>query len=180
MSAESEMIEAEALGLDRMHGRELYLVTLDRFDQWSSVQPGFDFFTTLIATDARELPNGEILEVAEQMVRRHCGYVSTWGPDCERVHDVYDKALLLAEYGPNKLAASDRAFLMSTWHDKEPLDEALWFALHAFPTDAGDGFDYEGSGVPPLVAVTTSADWAGQIRRRLQNQDAFAADILAP
>jgi hypothetical protein len=174
------MIEAESLGRDRVHGRELFLVTLDRLGQWANVEPRFDFFTTLIATDARKLRDDEILGVAEQMVRQHCGYVCTWGPDCERVHDVYDKALLLAEYGPNKLPSSDRAFLMSTWHDKEPLDDALWFALHAFPTDAGDGFDYQGSGVPPFVAVTTSADWAGQIRRRLQNQEAFAADILAP
>ena len=172
-------IAVDPLGKERVHDRDMYLVTIDRLGEWPEVRPRFDFVTTLIALDARELADAEILDVADQMIRAHCGYVSAWGPDCERVHDLYDDARLLAELGPEKLLPEELLFLMTTSHADETLHEALWYALHALPTDRSKGFNYEGAGMPPFVAVTTSPDWAHQIRRRLLDRGTFAAEILS-
>lgn len=89
-------IAVEPLGKERVHDRDMYLVTIDRLGEWPEVRPRFDFFTTLIALDARELADAEILDVADQMIRAHCGYVSARGPDCERVGS---EAQLTIKYG---------------------------------------------------------------------------------
>lgn len=48
-----------------------------------------------------------------------------WGKDCEAWHDCVDWANLeVFNYGD----IPDERFILTTWHDKEPLSEVLWFA----------------------------------------------------
>ena len=50
-------------------------------------------------------------------------YICAWGPDCEQVEESFDYSSFLPEYG-QELA------LMTTAHQDEPIEEALWFAFH--------------------------------------------------
>ena len=63
--------------------------------------------------------------VTECLVQSGCLYAVAWGVDCEEWHDSVDAANLREfDYGD----IPDDRFVMTTWHSKEPLSEALWFA----------------------------------------------------
>lgn len=64
-------------------------------------------------------------EVAAWMVGSGCLYFIAWGIACEEWHDAVDWAVLEAfDFGE----IPDERFVMTSWHDKESLPEALWFA----------------------------------------------------
>ena len=64
-------------------------------------------------------------EVSSWLVKTGCLYFIAWGVACEGWHDTVDWAVLeVFEFGK----VPDDKFIMTTWHDKEPLSEALWFA----------------------------------------------------
>lgn len=52
-------------------------------------------------------------------------YVVAWGQSCEDWHDSVDWANLKAFDCGN---VPDKDFVMTTWHNDEPLSEAFWFA----------------------------------------------------
>jgi hypothetical protein len=63
--------------------------------------------------------------VTEWLVKSGCLYAVAWGVDCEAWHDSFDDANLREfDYGD----IPDDRFVMTTWHSKEPLSEAFWFA----------------------------------------------------
>jgi hypothetical protein len=63
--------------------------------------------------------------IAEWLVQSGCLYAVAWGQDCSEWHDSIDVANLREfDYGD---IPEDR-FVMTTWHENEPLQEALWFA----------------------------------------------------
>ena len=67
-------------------------------------------------------------EVASWVVESGCLYFIAWGIACEAWHDTVDWTNLEAfDFGD----IPDDRFVMTTWHDKEPLSEALWFAGNA-------------------------------------------------
>jgi hypothetical protein len=64
-------------------------------------------------------------QIAKWLVKDGCLYAVTWGVECEAWHDAVDWAVLEEfEFGD----IPDDRFVMTTWHAKEPLSEALWFA----------------------------------------------------
>jgi hypothetical protein len=65
--------------------------------------------------------------VSKWLVASGCLFMCAWGPDCSSWDDSVDYANMEAfSYGD---IPQDR-FVMTTWHDDEPLDEAVWFAKH--------------------------------------------------
>ena len=65
--------------------------------------------------------------ISKWLVAAGCLYMCAWGPDCSSWDDSVDYANLEAfSYGD---IPEDR-FVMTTWHDEEPLEEALWFAKY--------------------------------------------------
>ena len=64
-------------------------------------------------------------EVATWLVEGGCLYFVAWGESCEAWHDSVDWAVLERfDFGD----IPDDRFVMTTWHENEPLSEALWFA----------------------------------------------------
>ena len=64
-------------------------------------------------------------KIATWLAASGCLYFIAWGTDCEAWHDSVDGANLEAfDYGE----IPDDRFILTTWHDKEPLSEVLWFA----------------------------------------------------
>jgi hypothetical protein len=63
--------------------------------------------------------------ITDWLVESGCLYAVAWGRDCEKWHDSVDGANLREfDYGD---IPEDR-FVMTTWHEDEPLKEAFWFA----------------------------------------------------
>jgi hypothetical protein len=65
--------------------------------------------------------------VSDWLVSNGCLYMVAWGNECSLWDDSVDLANLAAfDYED----VPDDDFVMTTWHEKEPLSEALWFAAH--------------------------------------------------
>jgi len=64
-------------------------------------------------------------EVCSWLIESGCLYFIAWGVACEAWHDTVDWTVLEAfDFGE----IPDDRFVMTTWHDNEPLSDALWFA----------------------------------------------------
>jgi hypothetical protein len=84
----------ELIGTD-IHERTLYLSALSRLTEWpdylSEPDPHFVLF---LALDARNVSSAALAAFAQKTYRQGLAYLCAWGPDCERVHDVFGSTLL--------------------------------------------------------------------------------------
>lgn len=106
-------------------------------------------------------------EVVEHLFGSGVIYACTWGPDCMRVHDLFDE--IHAGDG-----SSEPGFdLMTTWHDDEPLEEALWFFLNsAIPPD------FEPEETAYVAVAVGNREWAQTIDDAFANVNDFNKRIL--
>jgi hypothetical protein len=65
--------------------------------------------------------------VSEWLVRSGCRYMMAWGRKCSEWNDSVDYAGIDV-FGVD---APDDDFVMTTWHNDEPLSEVFWFSEHA-------------------------------------------------
>jgi hypothetical protein len=83
-------------------------------------------FMLLLAMDASSLKDEEISASARILLSRGLAGFSVWGPDCSRVHDLFD-----LERDPGE---TDETVVVTTWHADEPITEAVcYFDLCAYP-----------------------------------------------
>ena len=65
--------------------------------------------------------------VSDWLVKSGCRFMMAWGLNCSSWDDSVDHAnLRMFGYGD----IPDEDFVMTTWHEDEPLEETLWFAAH--------------------------------------------------
>src|SRR6185503_1791190 len=85
-------------------------------------------FACFVACDATGVDASVLKKFAESLLDAGCVYFSVWGPDCERVHDIFDSACI-----------QDSHVIMTTWHDDESLDDAQWFfVVNTIPDERYD------------------------------------------
>ena len=77
-------------------------------------------------------------EIANWLYSSGCRYASTWGVDCSIWHDAMDWAEIAV--WPNDVP--DNKFMMTTWHEDEPLDEMFWFIGNAARTYDDKALDH--------------------------------------
>src|SRR6266567_7265339 len=145
------------IGRSETCDRELFSLALRDFPSIpASISLPSCHFVALLAADATGIDVTTLADFSRQLLRVGCIYFCAWGPDCERVHDVFDEACCEIE-----------PVIMTTWHSEDSLDEALWyFVSSAFPDD-GYG-DTTRSG---LAISIGRPDWDQQICRRLADLD---------
>jgi hypothetical protein len=71
--------------------------------------------------------------VSDWLVASGCLYMLAWGENCTSWDDSVDYANM-RQFPFDEIP--DEHFVLTTWHDKEPLDEVLWFA--GFGAQHGD------------------------------------------
>jgi hypothetical protein len=150
--------------------RPIYLLNVPKFDDLvNAFETNGEYFGLFVVSDSSRVSIDSISDVAESALRSGLVYLCAWGPDCERVHDIFDEVIV--GENPNE---TEKSVIMTSWHAKDSLDEALWFFLHtAFPAD-----DYIDETKVEIVAVVGNEEWADQIRKRLLDQAAFNEEIL--
>ena len=118
------------VGRDESKGRSLFVMDLIRPDDMPELLavPG-PYFVCLLAWDARQASVAQISHVVERLQRSGCVDICCWGPDCERVHDVFDEVELGVSL-EQEVEDEDGPICMSTWHSYEPLSDAIWFTLN--------------------------------------------------
>jgi hypothetical protein len=117
------------------------------------------YFGLLIAMDASGIKKQEILEAGAILAEKGLAYLCAWGPDCERVHDLFDAAV---EKKNGELTGDD--VVMTTWHVNETLIEAMWFFLHgAFPTQF-----FQANCLCWIIAPIRNSRWEQEVRSKIR------------
>jgi hypothetical protein len=155
---------------DEGPGRQLVLVEADSVADLD-VLPALpsEHFVCLVVWDAPSEAD-VILTFARTIIAAGAVYVCTFGDGSERVHDAVDDVIV--ESG--RETDADHV-IMTTWHARETLDDALWFALFtSFPAAA-----YEATCRATVVVAIDARRYADQLRRNLADPEAFSERILA-
>lgn len=142
--------------------RQIFLLTLD------TIQATFAWqerkgkqFACVCAMDARLLPDEQISAFCSQLIGLGCAYFCSWGPDCERVHDIMDR-----EVTGNNPPETDLGCLMTTWHAEESLAEAVDYFLTCTIPDE----EYSPRGCAHGLAIAIgSGGWATEIERHIRS-----------
>lgn len=130
-------------------------------------------FRLLVAADVTGVSTEMLSEFAHAALKRGMVYFCAWGPDCERFHDVVDEVVVGAEIGERLFDGKNQSdTVMTTWHDDEPLAEALhFFANLTCPTT---GFEQNSNF---WIAISlNNAEWAAEIQRYLEGASLPSGD----
>ncbi|MCD4687595.1 MAG: hypothetical protein K8S97_16835 [Anaerolineae bacterium] len=110
-------------------------------------------FVCLLCSDARGVPDRMIIDAATTLLDRGLVYLCAWGPDCERVRNLFETAALVW---------NSRVAVL-TVHFYDDLDDVFGYFLDvAYPAMA-----YTASCQTGLVLSIGTLDWTEYIRQRL-------------
>jgi len=130
---------------------------IDSIEQLSDCLPRRSkYFTLLLAWDAPETEQEKLMEMFQPFVDRGLAYFCAWGSRCSEVHDAVDLCAVKKEQA---IGPADYQ-LMTTWHDDEPLEEALWFFnMCAIPAEVHVLSDFE-----RFAVVVGDGGWEREMR----------------
>jgi hypothetical protein len=134
--------------------RVLYLAHVADLAEWPdflAADGALPVNALFLATE--DAPKQEhVVALAEQLVRRGLFWVSTWGAECERIHDLFDEVDVTVDVELQEQGFDVDTVVISTWHNKDSLEEALeFFWTAAFP-DEGKTYG------PTFVALAVGSE----------------------
>jgi hypothetical protein len=124
-------------------------------------------FGLFVALNANEIADDKILQSAKKLLSIGLACLCTWGPDCERVHDLFD----VAARGINSELSGDDV-IMTTWHSRESLEDALWFFVHAAIVTG----KFEKTCKDWIIAPIANPEWEQLIRNKFAQINTIAED----
>ena len=127
-------------------------------------------FAALCALDAENEDDETLEAFVSRLLSATCYYVCAWGSECERVHDMVDLVWIRENPESAKLpvGAWDDAYVTTTQHDDEALNDALWFAI--FNTHSAEHH------LATVLAVA-SPQHAEHVERRLADTEQLSRDV---
>jgi len=164
-------VRMERFGVGGSPGRNLLLLELDAFEALPTVEIPSPHFVFLVVADASNVDAADIGTFAEDVLANGAVSILTSGPDCERVHDIFDETIV-GTTDPEPAFSID---IMTTWHADKPMSDALWQFL--FCAVVGDEFEETcRSGV---AIVVSSPSKANDVRIALRDPEDFYQRVLA-
>lgn len=100
--------------------RSVHLGTLRRPYAFASPARG-EYALLLVVEATAEIDPDEQSRLSEQFVRTGCRYAVCVGPDSSSWDDSIDMVGVMDE-----IEGRSAPFVMTTWRDREPLDQAVW------------------------------------------------------
>jgi hypothetical protein len=126
--------------------------------------PNFGLF---VAMNAVHVTDESILKGAKKLLSKGLACVCAWGPDCKRVHDLFDVA---AREINDELSGDD--VIMTTWHDDESIEEALWHFIHSeYVTEK-----FEKTCKDWIIAPISNSEWEHLIRSKTARINSMTGD----
>ena len=123
-------------------------------------------FVCLLVWDAENASGETLAQVAEWLLDQGAVYVCCWGKDCERVHDAFDSVIISRNPDCDPL-------VRTTWHSKEPLAEAIYFALYtAWPDE-----EYASDCRSVLAVCIGNSELAGTVRAAFADPCGFRSGL---
>lgn len=174
----------ERLGHSSILERELYLLELADPDQLpENLNLGSARFACLVAWDARGVGWERVSNFVNRLMDQGLVYICAWGPDCARVHDIFEEEEVVRQLDKEELEGvklsteqdkEHEGIYMSTWHDKEPLSETIEFVLSFTQPDEA----YAAGCDSTLAIVIGSAEWAAEVREAFKDPKGFSERVL--
>lgn len=152
--------------LPDMPAKTIYLTACNSIsDLRNQIEPVSKYFGLLLAMDAREMDVSTIFDVGTQLLARGLVYLCAWGPDCQRVHDIFDEAIVERELEGKASPEISNGTVMTTWHSKETFKGALSFFVHsAFATES-----YEHECKQWVIATIGNSEWEQEVRMSISS-----------
>jgi hypothetical protein len=125
-------------------------------------------FRLFVAADIHATTVDAVSAFARAALEKGMVYLCGWGPNCERFHDIVDEVILEDDLGAKRFVGpDDSAFVITTWHANDNLDEALdFFARLAHPPGSFEpGSDHW------LAISVGNSEWATLIRQILSHAE---------
>lgn len=131
------------------------------------------YFSLGLFVDSSRFRNEEVHAFARECFTKGLSYLVAWGPDCERVHDLFDDELIDKRgndrYVPAGSSSDD--VVITTWHANEPLAKALFYFVYcAYPTEV-----FEREWKHRMLLVIGNENWA---RKAVRYMKAVAASAV--
>jgi hypothetical protein len=127
-------------------------------------------FRLFVAANITDVSTQVVSDFALAALKSGMVYFCSWGPECERFHDIVDEVLVEGRIGEQKFAGPNSIdVIMTTWHAEDSLEDAIdFFATCAVPTEgfAADS-DFR------LVICVANQQWAAQADKSLQSAQFF-------
>ncbi len=127
------MTALEPLDKDKSD-RMFYVADLKRLGDWpTQMHLTSRHFVLFLACDAAKIDEDALSRFAETALDQGLAYVCAWGSGCESVHDTFDWAHVMRKLD----MPDDEGVVMTTWHEKDSIEEALRFFFDlAYPDKA--------------------------------------------
>jgi hypothetical protein len=149
--------------------RQLYLAQLTRLEDWpTQLEEPARPFVVFTAVDAKPLTDDELLQFARKLLDQGCVYACSWGQEALRVENAFDFASVDAQLAGQPYVAEDDV-VMTTSHEDESLDDALWFAVFTA---------YLAHEEVTAVLAISERTWADEIESRLADVEQWSARLL--
>jgi hypothetical protein len=139
---------------------------LDDVSTWSAdlsavVKP----FVVMTAFDMKGLDDATLVAFTGRLLADDCRYACCWGHGCGRLEYAFDRVIV-----DQGLDRADEP-VMTTAHEDESLDEALWFATQvAWVPGLQDHSQH--------VLVLAAPEYVDHVTMRLANIDKLIADVV--
>jgi hypothetical protein len=145
--------------------RDLYLAVAEDIRLWPDEIERPRSFIVVTALDTRELSSDELNTFTRKLVDQGCRCSCTWGPGAGAVDVAFDLASIEADEAGAQYADE----IMTSSHEDETLDEALWYAIWcgSAPTAPIDG-----------VLAVVGPQWAEHVRARFADPEKLNDDVL--
>ena len=162
------MADVELVGRGLVLERDLYVLHLESPEDFpDDLSLGSPSFACLLAWDSRGVDVKRITKLASKLLKAGAIYICAWGPDCERVHDIFDEEIVGSDPSP------DDPFIMTTWHSRETLAGAIWFVLMCSNMDEDCAL-----GCTSTLGVTIgNPGWHEEICSAFRDSDGFCSSI---
>ena len=159
----------EKYGKDSVNDRSLFVLELESSEAIKKFSLPAAHFACLVAWDSESVADEKIYNLLDCIIASGAAYICCWGKGCERVHDTADEIDHVS--GPS---SRSEGIIMTTWHSKEHLSEAIWFLLN---TTWPDKFAEETLGATVAISIGSN-DYAEEIRSALKDPRAFSKKVL--
>jgi hypothetical protein len=124
-------------------------------------------FALFVAMNAIGVEDDTILQGAKKLLSQGLACLSAWGPDCKRVHDLFDIA---AREINSQLSGDD--VIMTSWHPDESMGEALWYFVNAaFVTEK-----FENTCKDWIIAPISNPEWERSIPTAIVRMKSISED----
>ena len=132
--------------------RQIYTLMIDGLDKYPTnlVLPS-PYFTCFLACDTQGVPDTVIRNFADILVKEGVVDVAIWGPDCQRVHCIFDSVCIQREIDDG----INYPVVGTTDHAYDTLEDALDFLVTVINPDEA----YQDHCTATLVIAVANSEW---------------------